>query len=37
MAYFFQVQGDRFFPIITSSGGTLEERFKLNYLEFVYE
>ena len=37
MVYFFQLQGDPFFPVITSSGGTLEERYKLNYLEFVDE
>ena len=30
MVYFFQLQGDPFFPIITSSGGTVEERFKLS-------
>jgi hypothetical protein len=28
MVYFFQLQGDPFFPIITSSGSILEERFK---------
>ena len=32
-----QLQRDPFFPKIGSSGCTLEERFKLNYLEFVDE
>jgi hypothetical protein len=37
MVYSFQLQGDPFFPITTSSRCTVEERFELNYLEFVDE